>query len=237
MPSKQVLPGAALLGAVLLMFAAAPAQARTLAAQSPANCVLANAVDSATYDLLTITTWSEADQDNSSANWAQCRAAKLDKELASQPQLRARLQTLRRQYREMRAIEGQLAGIRAGGGTMYSHQVPRMYPGLEEELASLGALARSTLGAPTGQHYARVIAQARADLARYIKLQRAYTPGPDEDYGMYDPAEWAATLNRYETLGKAIMLTLGNRNDTATALGYSILTHFTFSAEPEEYGN
>lgn len=220
-----------LLGAALLLFAAAPAQA-----QAAANCTLANAVDSATYDLLTITNWSEVDQDESSYNWAQCRAAKLDKDLATQPQLRARLQTLRKQYREMRAIEGQLAGIRAGGGTMYSHQVPRMYPGLEEQLGSLGALARSTLGAPTGQHYAKVIAQAKADHANYLKLQRAYKPGPNEDYGMYDPKTWATTLNRYDTLGKAIMLTLGNRNDAATALGYSILTHFTFSADPEEYG-
>ncbi|ANE43724.1 hypothetical protein [Deinococcus puniceus] len=220
-----------LLGAALLLFAAAPAQA-----QAAANCTLANVVDSATYDLLTITNWSEVDQDESSYNWAQCRAAKLDKDLATQPQLRARLQTLRRQYREMRAIEGQLAGIRAGGGTMYVHQVPRMYPFLEEQLGSLGALARSTLGAPTGQHYARVIAEAKADHASYLKLQRAYKPGPDEDYVMYDPKTWATTLNRYDTLGKAIMLTLGNRNDAATALGYSILTHFTFSADPEEYG-
>ncbi|UQN06173.1 hypothetical protein [Deinococcus sp. QL22] len=236
MPSKRVL-----LGAALLMFAAAPVQAQTPAAQAsdvqtPANCALANAVDPATYDLLTLTTWNEASQDESSYNWAQCRAAKLDRDLATQPQLRARLQTLRKQYREMRAIEGQLAGIRAGGGTMYFHQVPRMYPGLEEQLASLGALARSTLGAPTGQHYAKVIAHAKADQAKYIKLQRAYKPGPDEDYVRFNPTEWAATLNRYDTLGKAIMLTLGNRNDAATALGYSILTHFTFSAEPEEYG-
>ncbi|MFB9992183.1 hypothetical protein ACFFLM_09445 [Deinococcus oregonensis] len=231
MPSKR-----ALLSAVLLMFAAT-AQARTLAAQSPANCTLANAVDSATYDLLTITTWSEADQDNSSANWAECRAAKLDKDLATQPQLRARLQTLRKQYRELRAIEGQLAGIRAGGGTMYFHAVPRMYPGLEEKLGSLGALARSSLGAPTGQQYARVIAEAKAESANYLKLQRAYKPGPDEDYVMFNPAQWAAILNRYETLSKAIMLTLGNRNDAATALGYSILTQFTFSADPDEMMN
>jgi len=216
----------------LLLCASLPAQAQT-----PANCTLANAVDSASYDLLTITTWSEADQDNASRNWADCRATKLDKDLATQPQLRARLQTLRKQYRELRAIEGELAGIRAGGGTMYFHAVPRMYPGLEEQLSSLGALARSSLGAPTSQHYARTIAQARADHANFLKLQRAYKPGPDEDYVQLDPKKWAATLHRYETLGKAIMLTLGSRNDAATALGYSILTQFTFSADPDEVMN
>lgn len=214
--------------AVLLTLTAAPAQA-----QAPANCALANAVDFDAYTTLAMTQWSEADQDGVSFDWAECRAAKLDKELAANPQLRARLNTLRKQYRELRAIEGQLAYIRNGGGTMYSHGIPRMFPGLEEQLASLSALARSPLGARTGQHYAQVIAQARKDVTDFVKTSRAYKPKPDENFGTYDPQEWKKLVDRYEQVGKAIMLTLGSRNDAATALGYSMLNTFTFPATDE----
>ena len=137
-----------------LFLTLAPGAAR---AQAPANCALANAVDSGTYANLTISTWSEVDQDNASYNWAECRAAALRRTLTGNPKLSARIDTLRRQYREMRAIESELAGTRAGGGTMYAHAVPRSFAFLEEQIGSLAALARSPLGGQTGALYARRI--------------------------------------------------------------------------------
>jgi hypothetical protein len=199
-------------------------------AQTPPNCALARVVDAGSYSQLTITQWSEADQDNASVNWAECRAAKLSKALATQPQLRARIATLRGQLREMRALEGQLAGIRAGGGTLYAHAIPRSYAPLEDQLASLAALARTSLGGQTGSQYARVIGAARANHAAYLQTLRAYNPGPDETYGMYDPEEWASLVGRYETLGRAVMGTLGTRGDAATALGHSLLVDQVFPA-------
>lgn len=130
----------------------------------------------------------------------------------------------------MRALEGQLAGIRAGGGTLYSHAVPRMYPRLEDQLQSLSALARSSLGAQTGQLYGQKIAQATTEHIAYIATLRAYQPAPDEQYSLYKPQEWKALVDRYEALGRAIMQTLGSRGDAATALGYSILNSTTFDA-------
>ncbi|MFT2722342.1 hypothetical protein ACMT4L_20330 [Deinococcus sp. A31D244] len=211
-----------------LLLTLAPGAAR---AQAPANCALANAVDSGTYSNLTIGAWSEVDQDNASYNWAECRAAALRRTLTGNPKLSARIDTLRRQYREMRAIESELAGTRAGGGTLYAHAVPRSFAFLEEQIGSLAALARSPLGGQTGALYARQITQARADHAAYIAALRRYRPGPDEDYVQFDPTEWKARVDRYEALGKAIMLTLGSRSDAATATGYAVLTSAVFSAD------
>lgn len=210
---------------LIVLFALGAAQAQT----AP-NCALARVVDADSYSQLTITQWSEADQDNASINWAECRAAKLGTVLATQPQLRARMATLRGHLREMRALEGQFAGIRAGGGTLYAHAVPRSYAPLEDRLASLAALARTALGGQTGSEYARVIQAARENHAEYLKSLRAYNPGPDETYGMYDPEEWAALVDRYETLGRAVMGALGTRGDAATALGYSLLVDQVFPA-------
>ncbi|WP_075832684.1 hypothetical protein [Deinococcus marmoris] len=199
-------------------------------AQTAPNCALANLLDDGSYATLATGQWGEADQDAASFDWAECRAARLKKELAAFPKLSARIDGLRQQYRDMRALEGQLAGIRAGGGTLYNHAIPRMYPYLEDQLQSLSALARSSLGAQTGQLYGRKIAQATAEHIAYITTLRAYKPSPDEDYDLYNPQEWKAAVDRYEALGRAIMSTLGSRNDAATALGYSILDNTTFGA-------
>ncbi|GGR86220.1 hypothetical protein [Deinococcus sedimenti] len=200
-------------------------------AQTPANCALANAVDSSSYATLAMDGWSEAAEDNAAFDWSECRAAALRRSLSGNPKLSARIDGLRRQARQLRALEGQFAGIRAGGGTLYGHAVPRSFPMIEEQLAGLAALARTTLGAQTGQRYATVIAQARRDHAAYVATLRAYKPGPDETYSTYNAAEWKALVSQYEALGRAVMTTLGTRTDAATALGYSMLTSTLFPAD------
>lgn len=200
-------------------------------AQPPANCALANAVDSGSYAALTIDIWSEADEDNAAGNWADCRATALRRSLSGNPKLSARIDGLRKQLQQLRALEGQFAYIRAGGGTLYSHAIPRSFPYLEEQLAGLAALARTTLGAQTGQRYAALIAQARKAHVAYVASMRAYRPKPDETYSTYSAAEWKQLVDRYETLGRAVMQTLGTRGDAATALGYSMLTTTLFPAD------
>ena len=200
-------------------------------AQTPANCALANAVDSGSYATLTVTVWSEADEDNAAANWADCRATALRRSLTGHPQLSARIDGLRRQVQQMRALEGQFAGIRAGGGTLYSHAIPRAFPYLEEQLASLAALARTSLGAQTGQAYVTLIAQARKEHAAYVATLRAYRPAPDEPSSLYNAAEWQTVVDRYEALGRAVLGPLGRRGDAATVLGYALLNTTLFPAD------
>lgn len=203
------------------------------AAQTPANCALANAVDSGSYATLAMDGWSEADEDNVAFEWAECRAAALRRSLTGNPKLSARIDGLRRQVRQLRALEGEFAGIRAGGGTLYGHAVPRSFPMIEEQLAGLATLARTPLGAQTGQRYAALIAQARKEHAAYVATLRAYKPGPDETYSLYNAADWKTLVTQYETLGRAVMGTLGTRGDAATALGYATLTTTLFPADDE----
>ena len=153
--------------------------------------------------------------------------------LASQPQLRARIALLRGQFREMRALEGSFAGIRAGGGTLYSHAVPRSYVPLEEQLASLAALARSPLGAQASARYSQAVREAQKGFAEYVRTLRAYRPTAEHPSDLYDPKEWTKMVNRYEKLGKAVMLTLGTRGDAATVVGYRMLTDRLFPADGE----
>lgn len=215
-----------LIPALLLTLSAAQAQ------DAP-NCALANAVDPETYDLINMTQWSEADQDASSAAWADCRAAKLRKDLAGNPQLKARMDTLRDNYRQLRALEGEFAYIRNGGGTMYSHAIPRMYPYLETQLGSLAALARTPQGGQTAPRFTDIIEQGKTQHADYIKALRAYKPDSGAAYSNYKPQDWTKAVSKYEATGKKIMQILGNRGDAATALGYSILNAVTFPASDE----
>ena len=200
-------------------------------AQAPAKCALAARVDAVSYAALTLAGASEAGQDDAAYTWSQCRAAALSASLSTNPQLRARIVSLRGQYRELRDIESELAGIRAGGGTMYGHAVPRSFASLETRIGSLATLARSSAGGARSVRYEAVIRDARDGQAAYIKTLRAYKPGPDETYVPYDAKAWNAKVNRYEAVSQSVMRTLGSRGDAATALGYSILTDWEFGAE------
>lgn len=201
------------------------------AAQAPADCALARMLDAASYATLTMRYSSEADQDAAAYDWAECRAAALGASLSAQPQLRARIASLRKQLREMRALESELAGQRAGGGTMYGHAVPRSFAPLEERLSSLANLARSSAGAVRSVRYEAAVRDARDQHAAYLKALRAYQPKPGETYVPFDRKEWTANVNRYQALGKSVMQTLSSRGDAATALGYSLLNDWTFFAD------
>ena len=201
----------------------------TSAAAQAANCSLASVVDMDSYAVLTMQGSSEADQDNAAYDWSQCRADALRQTLKGQPQLQARIDTLRKQYREMRSIESELASMRAGGGTLYGHAIPRSFAPLEVRISSLASLARTSAGGARSVRYEAAIRDEKDLHAGYIKALRAYKP--TEKYSSYDPKTWTARVNRYEALGKSIMQTLGSRNDVATALGYSILNDWVFWAD------
>lgn len=63
-------------------------------------------MDSGSYATLAMDGWSEADEDNVAFEWAECRAAALRRSLTGNPKLSARIDGLRRQVRQLRALEG-----------------------------------------------------------------------------------------------------------------------------------
>ncbi|UWX65259.1 hypothetical protein [Deinococcus rubellus] len=206
-----------LVAALLLGFAftALPAQA------APIPCSVAVRLDADTYNLLALGTQvSEAATDQSSFEYAGCQAARLGAQLAQSPQLRERLGRLRTLYRQLRAEEGGLAYVMAGGGTIHTHAVPRSYPALEQTLSSLAVLASSSLGAQVGPQYAGSLTFSRTAFNDRLSALKAWKPKDAAATGFYVPKTFQADVAAYAQTGAAIMKLLGSRDDAATAAGY-----------------
>ncbi|WP_420595698.1 hypothetical protein [Deinococcus sp.] len=201
-----------------------------LAQTSPLPCTLAVKLDFESYDALSQTDYNEANADESSFNYAECRAAQLGDELKNFPQLRARLEKLRGLYRQMRALEGELAYAMAEGGTVHTHAVPRSYPGLEATLGSLAALARSSLGGQMDKRYGASLSESRTAFEQRVKALKAWTP-KQASSSFYEPRAFQQSVSEYAQTGAQIMTILGNRADVVTATGYLPLQSALFVDE------
>ena len=133
-------------------------------------CALAEHIDLETYALLRGAGGSEVDQDEAAFQYAECLAAGLKRDLGAMPQLSARLASLRKLYRQLNAADGELASAMMGGGTMYTHAIPRSYPTIETTLRTLSALAGSRYGAQTGGRYTASIQESRRAFAARVTL-------------------------------------------------------------------
>jgi len=204
-----------ILAGVLLSFTALSVQA------APIPCAVAVTLDASTYDLLALGPQvSEVAADQSSVDYAGCQAARLDKQLEKSPQLRERLGRLRTLYRQLRAEEGGLAYVMAGGGTLHSHAVPRSYPALEQTLSSLAVLVSGRLGAQMGPQYAESLAFSRTAFTDRLTALKAWKPKDPASTSFYDPKMFQQGVIAYAQTGAAIMKLLGSRGDAATAAGY-----------------
>ncbi len=209
-----------------LTLTAVPAQAAKI------PCTVAVTLDPRTYDLLALGTQvNEAAADQSSLDYAGCQAARLGTQLARSPQLRERLGQLRTLYRQLRAEEGGLAYVMAGGGTLHSHAVLRSYPALEQTLASLGALASSRLGAQTGPQYTDSLAFSRTAFNDRLTALKAWKPKDPASTSFYDARTFQADVTAYAQTGAAIMRLLGSTGNAATAAGYLPLQSALFVDE------
>ncbi len=202
----------------LLALAVPPAQAQTATVPRVAvPCSLAEKLDQAGFTLLGQYDDSEAGSDTAAYDYAECLSKGLTRDLAHLPQLSARLAKLRRLYRQLSATDGRLASIMQGGGTLYSHSVPRSFPGIEATLRTLAALAGSSYGGQTGARYTASIQASRQALAARLSLLKGWKPSGGFPF---DPAVYKAALTDYENTANAVVRLLGSRNDAATAAGY-----------------
>ncbi len=198
----------------LLTLLACPA---SLAQSLQVPCTLAEKIDLTSFALLGNYDPSEAGQDRAAADYAECQATALTRELGKMPQLSARMTTLRTLYRQLNAYDGRLAFIMEGGGTMYNHGIPRSYPGTETTLKTLAALAGGRYGAQTGARYAASIRGSKEALTTRLSLLKGWKPSSDYSF---DQSQYSAGLASYEKTANAIMKVLGSRGDAATAAGY-----------------
>ncbi|ULH14412.1 hypothetical protein MF271_10210 [Deinococcus sp. KNUC1210] len=191
-------------------------------------CTLAERLDLDTFALLGNYDGSEAGQDSAADDLAQCWAAGLTRDLRQMPKLAARISTLRTLYQQLNSAEGDMAYDMMGGGTMYTHAIPRSFPGIEETLRTLAALAGSTSGAQVGQRYAlSVTASSRAFASRVAAL-KTWKP---KDLPDFDRRDFLTSLADYQKAGMAIQKLLGSRGDAATAAGYLPLQSSMFVDE------
>ncbi|WP_407568898.1 hypothetical protein [Deinococcus altitudinis] len=201
--------GAAL--AVLVVFSLGQAQT----AQVP--CTLAEKLSLYSFSLQGNYDDSEAGQDAAAYDYSQCLAAGLTRDLSRMPQLSARLVMLRRLYRQLNAADGQLASVMEGGGTMYAHGIPRIYPEVETTLRTLSALEGSKYGAALGPQFTASLRSSRQALSARLSLLDGWKPSGDFPF---DPAVYRSALKTYKDTAAAIMKLLGDTNNAATAAGY-----------------
>ena len=188
-------------------------------------CTLVEKIDLNSFTLLGNYDPSEVGQDRAAADYAECQATALTRELGRMPQLSARMAALRKLYRQLSAYDGRLAFIMEGGGTMYNHGIPRSYPETETTLKTLAALASSRYGAQTGTRYAASIQGQKEALSTRLSLLKGWKPSSDFPF---DQSQYIAALTTYEKTANAIMKVLGSRNDAATAAGYLPLGNSLF---------
>ncbi|AZI42647.1 hypothetical protein EHF33_07700 [Deinococcus psychrotolerans] len=201
------------------------AQAATL------PCPLAAKLDINTYLTLSLEQWSEADQDQGSAAYAECQAGQLTDTLGNSPQLRERIVKLRTLYRTLRELEGSLAYAMAGGGTMHSHAVPRSYPEIEGTLSSVAALVLSPVGGQTAGRFTLSLNASKKAFEDRIKALKVWKPKAAASTSAYDAKTFGADVTRYAQAGAELMKLLGNKNDAATAAAYLPLQSPIFLGE------
>lgn len=202
------------------------------AAPSQQTCAFATTVDADSFSTLQRRGSSEVDYDSAAYEWAWCRQEELARNLKNQPDLLKRISNLRRILRAMRGIEAQLAMIRAGGGTLYSHAVPRSYPAIEAQLASYAALSLSSSDLFKQQtRYQALMAASQRDLAAYIKDQKLFRPAPSEANALFQQSTWTQQIVRYEAYVNEATRLLGKAATPAAALGYSMISSRLFMLE------
>lgn len=123
--------------------------------------------------------------------------------------------------------------MRSGGGTMYSHAIPRRFPMIEVQLSSLSQLALSRAGGKQDVYYQKIILNSQKSQEKYIQNLKSYRH--EQDDGSYDPKEWNLSVKRYEKISQDVMNILGKCGDAATALGYSIMISWLFGIEGDSY--
>ena len=221
-------PFAVPLLAGLLTLTVLPLQSPAQAQSVRVACTLAEKLDTDTFSLLGNYDPSEVGQDSAASDLAQCWAAGLTRDLAAMPRLSARMVALRRLYRQLRSDEGELAYAMMGGGTLYIHAVPRSFPGTEQTLRTLAALASSPLGGQVGQRYARSVRLSQQAFAARVAALKSWKPSEVPDF---DRQGFLRVLADYQKTGNAVMSALGSRGDAATAAGYLPLSQPLFLDE------
>lgn len=157
---------------------------------------------------------SEVGYDNAAGYWGNCKRQDNLKRLTKYPNLKARLEQLRKLYLDLRSAETDIALEYYGGGTLYSHTLSRSVTDLEEHLSDLIGLTTRTLGAAQGSGFAGSYDYAISQVEGYIKSLRNFS---DKQIEQSTRSKWNAAITRYEAAYRSILKIAGTRKDATSA--------------------
>ena len=154
--------------------------------------------------------YSELGYDNAARYWANCKRADNLKRLEKTPQVRARLEELRKQYIQLFSAETELALQFYGGGTLYTHALNRFGVELEAHLSDLIALMQSPLGATDTEAL-----KGWQDETVQVMEQRIQSlkETPARKLGYTTREKWNAAVEQYEAAYQQILRIAGSRVD------------------------
>lgn len=157
---------------------------------------------------------SELGYDLAAQHWAGCKHQDNLKRLEKYPNLKTRLEQLRKLYLDLRAAETSIALEYYGGGTLYHHTLSRTTPGVEEHISDLIGLTTRTLGAAQAGGFAGRYEYALSQLGERVKALRSLT---DQQLGQTSRNKWNAAIAKYEAVYRSILNIAGTRKDATSA--------------------
>ncbi|MBB6099839.1 hypothetical protein HNR42_003299 [Deinobacterium chartae] len=172
---------------------------------------------------------SEAGQDDAAQYWADCKRQENLRRLGSYPQLKARLEALRKAYLSLLNADSSITSARMGGGTMYTHDLVRAMPDLELHLADLISYTTSPLGASSGQHAQDMYRLASRTLDQ--RLARLKKP-TQNDLDYVDRSTWNQRVKEYEQAVQAIRAIAGKKADVTSSAILSFAAQGLFLSNP-----
>ncbi|HWE63576.1 MAG TPA: hypothetical protein VHB98_17825, partial [Chloroflexota bacterium] len=152
--------------------------------------------------------------DQAAGYWARCLQQATAAAMAGNPSLAARISRLRTVLTAVRETEAQLALLRAGGGTLYTHVLNRSVTDREQLLADIAALSGTTLDAPSST-YGALISSALGSIQ--ARLQRVQHPSK-ADLQFTTQKAWNAAARAYVRAVRAAEAAAGTRNDAIRTL-------------------
>lgn len=132
--------------------------------------------------------------DEAAGYWARCRQQATTAEVAGNPALAARMGRLRTLLGAVQETETDLALLRAGGGTLFTHSLNRAATAREQTLADIAALAGNSLAAAPPAGYALTIDPTIQSIND--RLRRVQHPGK-ADLQFTSRATWNKAARAY----------------------------------------
>ena len=158
--------------------------------------------------------YSEQGYNQAAVYWGNCKRQDNQRRLEGNPDLKNRLDQLRRLYLDLRRAETDLALQFYGGGTLYSHTLTRTVVPLEEHLSDLISLTTRRLGNSQAKGFSDSYTYNLSQIELSIKALRTRN---DRQLGAAKRTAWNTAVANYDKAFRNILKLMGNRKDATSS--------------------